>query len=69
MIQSFQTYPFVRDDLIGFLLQLVETQSTYGVRILQGFGLLTGCSWTSSRSSGGDVIKIQVLVTCQIFLL
>ncbi len=63
------THPFVSDDLIGFLLQLVETQSTNWVWIFQGFGFLTGCCGTSGGTCGSDVIKVQVLVTGQVLLL
>lgn len=63
------TYPFVGDDLVGFLLQLAETQSAGGVRTLQGLGLLTGCGWTAGGSRGGQIIEVQVLVTRQVFLL
>lgn len=74
-------YPFVGDDLVGPLLQLVQTQSTQGGRSLQGFGLLAGhggawsgtcCSGVGGgggASSGGDVIEVQVLLTGQVLLL
>lgn len=52
------TYPFVSDDLIGFLLQLVKTESTNGVGVLNGLGLLTGCGWTSAETCGSDVIEV-----------
>lgn len=65
------TYPFVGDDLIGLLLQLVQAQSSDGGRVLQGLGLLIGCSRAAGGSSGGHVIEVQVLVlvTRQVLLL
>lgn len=63
------TYPLVGDDLVGSLLQLVQTQSPDGGRSLQGLGLLIGCGGTPCGTSGGDVIEVQVLVAGQVFLL
>lgn len=65
------TYPFVGDDLIGFLLQLVQTQSTDGSGVIQRLRLLIGRSWAAGGSSGGHVVQVQVLVlvACQVLLL
>lgn len=53
---SLPTYPFICDDLIGFLLQLVKAQATDGVRVVQVLGLLIG--WCRTSSCRGDVIKV-----------
>lgn len=63
------TYPFISDDLVSFLLQLVETQPTDGRWVLCGFGLLIGRRGTPGRTCGGDVLKVEILVAGQVFLL
>ena len=57
MIFFSQTYPFISDDLVSFLLQLVETQPTDGRWILRVFGLLIGRRGTSGGTRG-DVFKV-----------
>lgn len=54
----FLTYPFISDDLVSFLLQLVETQPTDGRWILRGFGLLIGRRGTPGGTCGGDVFEV-----------
>lgn len=63
------TYPFISDDLVSFLLQLVETQPTDGRWVLWGFGLLIGRRGTPGGTCGGDVLKVEILVAGQGFLL
>lgn len=62
-------YPFISDDLVSFLLQLVETQPTDGRWVLWGFGLLIGRRGTPGGTCGGDVLKVEILVAGQVFLL
>lgn len=70
VVSSFYlTYPFVSDDLVSFLLQLVETQPTDGGRVLRRFGLLIGHRGTPGGTRGGDVLKVEILVAGQVFLL
>lgn len=58
------TYPFVGDNLVGLLLQLVETQPSDGVGALQGLGL--GWVLTACRR---HVVQVQVLLVGQALLL
>lgn len=60
-------YPFVGDDLVGLLLQSVETQPSDAVGVLRGLALLVG-GWAAGVAVG-DVIQVQVLLIGQILLL
>lgn len=60
-------YPFVGDDLVGLLLQSVETQPADAVGVLRSLALLVGGG--AAGVAVGDVIQVQVLLIGQILLL